>query len=345
MSTEFAVMILAGGLGKRLWPLSSEEHPKQFLPLFGGRSMLQATFDRAVGLVGADRVFLIGNKRHEQLYREQLPDLPAENLVLEPIGKGTAAAVALAARVVSQRPEIRAAATIPADHVIPDAKPWSATLESALECAATTERIVCIGTEARRGETKFGYMLLGGVLNEGDRSVRSVERFAEKPSADELDSMIDGGNCVRNMGMVAFHPGVMTREMDAFVPAVIEALGGVDWRDEQELAAAYANLPDVSVDEAVLQRSDRVACAVGQIANLDAGDFVTLGDAVGRDANGNASVGRIVAVDSERNTVFARESTVALVGVEGLVVVVEGDQILVCPATETQRIKKLSEKH
>ena len=344
MSTDSVIAILAGGLGKRLWPLSSEDRPKQFLPLFQGRSMLQQTFERAAEVVGQDAIFLIGVARHESIYRDQLPHLGRQNLILEPTGRGTAAAVALATIVCSRAAPGASVATIPSDHIIPDPGQWMGAVRAGLDFAAHNERLVCLGTSPRAGETKFGYLVVGEIIGEeAGHPIREVMRFVEKPDSEELDALIVSGSCIRNMGTLMFRPQFLKDEMWRFAPQIIKPITDALEAVGQDLSQAYEALPSVSIDVAVLQQSQRVAVVLGEISSADAGDFVTLGDAIGRDDDGNAVVGRVVTVDANDNTVFADDVTVALVGVSDLVVVVEGDRILVCPAGETQRIKQISD--
>lgn len=306
--------------------------------------MLQQTFERAVEVVGQDAVFLIGSARHESIYRDQLPHLGRQNLILEPTGRGTAAAVSLAAIVCSRAAPGASVATIPSDHIIPDPDQWMGALRAGLDFAVHNERLICLGTTPRAGESKFGYMVVGGIIGgEARHPIRDVTRFVEKPDPKELDALIASGSCVRNMGALMFRPRLLKDEMWRVAPQIIKPITDALEEGGQDLSRAYETLPYVSIDVAVLQQSQRVAVAIGDIASADAGDFVTLGDAIGRDDDGNAVVGRVVTVDANDNTVFADDVTVALVGVSDLVVVVEGDRILVCPAGETQRIKQISD--
>lgn len=346
MPHETVMAILAGGQGKRLWPLSNVERPKQFAPLFAGRSMLQLTFARAAGVVGAQAVYLIGNARYEELYRRQLPQLGEENLILEPAGRGTAPAVTLAALIGSRVAPGAVVVTIPADHVIPQPAEWVEAIRASVEFARAQDYLVCLGSPPSRGKTKFGYLVTGEVLGgTGAHPVKSVDRFVEKPDFATLDDLISSGACLRNMGTLAFRPDVLEVEMERFAPDTYRLVAGAVGEAKEALQEAYEEIVPSSVDEAILQHSDRVAVTEAHVESADGGDFVTLGDALGRDDNGNASLGRVVAVEATDNTVLAPDILVALVGVSGLVVVVEGDHILVCPAEETQRIREISENN
>jgi len=342
---DAVIVILAGGAGKRLWPLSTAERPKQFAPLFAGRSMLQLTFARAAEVAGADAVYLVGNAQHADLYLDQLPRLARENLILEPVGRGTAAAVALAAVVCARTAPRAVVATIPSDHVIPDSAEWVESLRTALDFARDGGYLVCLGTPPRRGESKFGYLVAGETLGgTALHPVKSVRRFVEKPDVATLDDLVESGSCLRNTGIIAFRPELLISEMEQLAPDTYRPIAEAMDVSQEALQRAYAAISTRSADEAILQRTKRIAVTLGRAEITDAGDFRTLGDALGRDDQGNAFVGRVVAVDSIENTVVAPGVTVALVGVSGLVVVVEGDHILVCPADETQRIKEISEK-
>lgn len=306
--------------------------------------MLQETFERAASAVGCESVFLVGNVRHETMYREQLPDLKRDNLILEPTAGGTAAAVALASIVCSDLAPGATVATIPADHLIPNSGAWTRAVRAGFAFAGENDCIVCLGTTPRTRETKFGYLVVGDTVVDDPRNpIKVVERFIEKPNDDTLDRMLSEGRCVRNMGTLMFRPPVMIKEMRRLIPDVINPISEAYKKPGGALARAYGEIPVRSVDEAVLQRSMDTVVVLAEITNIDAGDLVTLGDAIGRDERGNAVVGNVVAVDARDNTVFAENVTVALVGVSDIVVVVEGDKVLICAADETQRIKKIPE--
>lgn len=342
MPADPVIAILAGGRGTRLWPLSTLDRPKQFVRMFGGKSMLQLTFERAAGIVGADAVFVVGDARNTSLYSEQLPALGEDRFIAEPFGCGTAAAAALTAKECAKRVPGASVATIPSDHIIKDSVVWAEAIETALRYASESGQIVCMGAPAARGETRYGYIVLGDTIEKpGKVDLMQVAHFVEKPGAAELDRLIEQGNCARNLGTMAFRPQTLLDEMQRLVPEISRPILAASTQDE--LAGAYESLPNQSVDAAVLQHSEGLAAVVAEINVEDAGDFVGLGDAIGRDDNGNASTGRVVVVGSSDNTVFAEDVTVALVGVSNLVVVVEGDRILVCPSSETQRIKQISE--
>lgn len=342
MSTEGIIAILAGGQGTRLWPLSTAERPKQFVSLFEGRSMLQVTFDRVASMVGPESVLVVGDSLHQSLYLEQLPDLPEANLILEPKGRGTAAAVALTSVVCGRVHPGLPVATIPSDHIIPDPDEWVSSILTALRFARSSDHLVCLGAPPPVAGKKFGYIVAQRAIGGTEQHpVLAVERFVEKPDAETLAALISDGNCYRNMGVVAFRPDVLATEMLAHLPEVYRPLSAAPSDSDSALAKAYDDVPVQSIDEAVLQRSTSVAVTIGRMESIDAGDFVTLGDALGRDEDGNATSGQIVAVDASDNTVFADDVTVALVGVSGLVVVVEGNRVLVCPADESQQIKQI----
>ncbi|MGA7304674.1 MAG: hypothetical protein WBW88_07350, partial [Rhodothermales bacterium] len=204
--------------------------------------------------------------------------------------------------------------------------------------------VVCLGATPRPGETKFGYVIAGETIG-GSQShpVKMVRQFHENPDAATLEDLLSRGSCLRTMGTLMFQPRVLASEMERLAPAIYSRISESANDSPATLKRAYAEVPTGSIDEFVLQRSERLAVVSGRIESTDAGDFASLGDAVGRDDRGNASTGRVISVDSSNNTVFSDNATVALVGVSGLVVVVEGDRILVCPAEESQRIKEISE--
>ena len=341
------VVIMAGGKGSRLWPLSRPDRPKQFLPLLDGISLLQATWQRVLKLVQPEQVLIVGDAAYRELYREQLPDLPPGNLLLEPLGRNTAACVALAALYARRRQPDSVTIVLPADHVIFNEGEWCAAVQVAAEHARCSGRLVAVGVEAEAPEPRFGYMLRGPLLEQlSGRDVFAVERFVEKPDKATLAPLLQSGLCLRNTGTFAWRADSILAEVDAYLPAVSARLRelaptiGTD-AEPAALEAAYADMPSISIDHGVLQHSRRLSVVASDIQRVDVGDFSAFAVLWPQDAQGNAVKGHHVSFRSTNNIVYSPALRVATVGVRDLVIIADGDTVLVCPRSRTQEIKDL----
>ncbi|MFV1980035.1 MAG: sugar phosphate nucleotidyltransferase, partial [Rhodothermia bacterium] len=197
-----------------MWPLSKPQRPKQFVPILAEGSMLQATFSRARRVVDASDILIIGNREHRQLYLEQLPDLSPENLILEPERRGTAPCIAFAAALEAWKGRFGVMVTVPSDHIIPDPDDWVAALRVASKYAAMNDELVSIASIPDAPEVKFGYLITGNRVGGTQRNpVSRVVSFVEKPELQTLKSLLAGGRCLRNMGMIAFKPHVVLAEL------------------------------------------------------------------------------------------------------------------------------------
>ena len=309
--------------------------------------MLQDTYARVRTMVDAGNILVVGSRDHEQLYKEQLPDLPESNLLLEPEGLGTAPAIALTASREARRGKFDVLLTIPADHLIPEPDEWVAALQVAAKHAAKHDVVVAIGSIPLAPEIKFGYIVTGDRIGGTDKNpVCLAERFVEKPEREAIEEMLAEGHCLRNMGMLAFKPSVMVEEFATHLPEIHNTFEETarDGFGDDSIALAYSKITRASIDVALLQRSDRLAAVESTIKSIDTGDFASLGRILSTDVNGNAISGAAVLIDSHRNTIVGGDATIAAVGVDDLVIVVDGDTILICPKDQSQRIKEAADK-
>jgi mannose-1-phosphate guanylyltransferase/mannose-6-phosphate isomerase len=345
LDSGVAIAILAGGRGTRLWPLSTAKRPKQFAAILPDGSMLQATFARARRIAEPHQILVVGSRGHRHLYLEQLPELLEDNLILEPAGRGTAAAVVLTAAQESTRSRFQVVVSAPADHVIPDPEPWLSAVEAAAMHALSSRQLVSVGSFGDVLETKFGYLQTGGRVGGSETNpIYDALRFEEKPDDANLRKLAEQGNWVRNLGLIAFRPEVMMEEARRHHPELHDRMASAAAAGlaDDVLGPAYDDVTPISIDEAILQHSDRLAVVSTRIRPIDAGDFATLDAVLDHDANANASVGPAITVDSSSNTIVANGAKVVLVGVSDLVVVVEDNTVLVCPKDQTQRIREVA---
>jgi len=343
----FAV-IMAGGSGTRFWPASIKERPKQFLPISGGLPMIEETFRRLEGLVPAERVLVVTAASQAHLVRAALPELPAENVLCEPMARNTAPCVAWAAHEIARRDPDAVQVVLPADHVIRPAEEFRATLMAAAE-AALEGGLFTFGIEPDHPATGYGYIKAAEKLGESQgQAVHAVERFVEKPKLTVAEEYLAEGGYFWNAGIFVWHtPTILaalaelTPELDAGVRRIMAAPG-----DDAVLAAEYAELPSDPVDIAIMERADDVRLVPISYTWNDVGSWKALDEITERDSDGNAQVlgggAKLVSVGASGNLVYAEgDRVIALVGVEGLAVVQTEKATLVCPLDRAQDVKRI----
>ena len=335
MSDLYAV-IIAGGRGTRFWPRSRSHLPKQCLALDGGRTLIQRTVDRLAPLVEPQHVYVITAATMADTIRQQLPELPPDNVLVEPVGRNTAPCVAWGTRLVQARAGDEAVVMVlPADHVIADEPAFRACLENAAEAARAGGALVTLGIRPTRPETGFGYLEL-----EGQGEVCRVARFVEKPDAPTAEAYLEAGNYLWNAGMFVFTTGSMAAELGRQLPAMWEGICAIV-EDPARLASDFGRLQKISVDYGVMEGAREVLTVPADIGWSDVGSWAAIAEHLPETPVGPGLVGRAISVDARDNVVHAPDKLVALVGVEGLVVVDAGDALLVCPRAEAQRVREV----
>jgi len=341
-------VILSGGSGTRLWPMSRPEMPKQMLALTADETMLQLTAGRAFGDRFAAPI-VVANARHADLVEQQLADAGAtpQALILEPIGRNTAPAIALAAIAAGGGGD--ALLVMPSDHVIGDVAAFHAAIEAAMPLV-TQGWLVTFGIAPDAPETGYGWIQIGDELQPG---VNRVARFVEKPPLDKAQSMLASGDHAWNGGiflfladayleaLAQFDPGILTATQEAMDKARTE--GTRIYPD----AVAFAASPDDSIDYAVMEKADRVAVVPVAMGWNDVGSWDALHAISDTDSDGNAhrshGDGNVLAIDTKNCFVRSDGVRVSLVGVEDLIVVASGNDVLIMPRGRSQEVKKLIE--
>jgi mannose-1-phosphate guanylyltransferase / mannose-6-phosphate isomerase len=337
--TPLSPVLLSGGSGTRLWPLSREAYPKQFLPLVGDDTMVQATWKRVAPLATGAPI-VVANEEHRFLVAEQLRQIgaPVPTILLEPIGRNTAPAIAAAALQAMADGEDPLLLVLPSDHVVRDEVGFRNAVTAAVP-AAEAGALVTFGIVPDAPETGFGY-----IQAEAGSNLRKVLRFVEKPDAATAQSYLDAGGYYWNSGMFLFRASRLLEELRRFRPDVVQAVqaafdaakrDGDFIRLDKE---AFAASPSDSIDYAVMEKTDHATVLPVDIGWSDVGSWSALWDVAERDDNGNAHHGDVIAVDSRNSYAYAQR-LVALVGVDDIVVVDTPDAVLVAHKDRVQDVK------
>jgi mannose-1-phosphate guanylyltransferase len=347
---NLVVAIMAGGSGTRFWPMSREERPKQFLNLTGSRTMLQLTRDRLEG-IAPQRILVLTNARFAGLAREQLPDLPPENIIGEPMPRDTSGAVALAAALVERKWPGAVLAILAADHTIEPPERFREVLFATAETAFAEGGLYTFGIQPRSAATGYGYLEVGEKLGERrGASFHKLVAFREKPDLPTAQAFLASGRHLWNSGMFVWRTSDIQRELLAQLPKHHAAMAKAAqaWGTpgfEEALRQAFEPLPKVSIDFGVMENASDVRCAVADFEWNDVGGWVALEQVLPRDEAGNWTQTDLLPIDASRNIVVSERPghKVVCIGVDDLIVVVTPDATLVCRKSEAERIKQAVE--
>ncbi len=336
-------LILAGGAGTRLWPLSRELFPKQFHALFSERSLLQDTLLRA-GAATSTPPIIVCNEDHRFLVAEQCRAIGVDwlSLILEPAGRNTAPAIALAAHRALEEDPHAVLLFLPSDHLVPDAEAFAQA--AALATAAAAEgRLVTFGVSPTRPETGYGYIEVAAV---GGDCVVPVSSFVEKPDADVAAQYLASGRYLWNSGMYALGAATYLEELRLRRPAIASAVAEAYAAGEKDLdffrpSDAFLSAPSESIDYAVMEETDKASVLAVEFAWSDVGSWSAIWDESERDAQGNHLDGDVVAVDTHDSYVLAQNRLVSTIGVDNLIVVETSDAVLITAKDRVQDVKEV----
>jgi len=335
-------LILSGGAGTRLWPLSRRDKPKQFLQLTGERTLLQDTVDRVAEIIPLERIFAVAPPEHRLLIHEQLPELRTDHVVIEPYPRGNAAAIGLAMAALHAFDPEAVVAILPSDHVIERRGKFREVLIAAT-AAAEAGRLVTLGIEPASPDPGFGYIEAGDRLDlKAPLPVHAVKRFVEKPKRDAAEKMIAAGGHYWNAGMFVWRVSEILRAFDEHLPGTAKAVHSLSDavgtpRYEGVLAEVWEETDKTTIDYGILEKAQNVAVVPADIGWHDVGSWGRLAAIVQR-ADNWSSDGH-VAVGSGDNYAWAPGKLVALIGVEGLIVVDTPDALLVASKEHAEEVK------
>ncbi|HEY4588581.1 MAG TPA: mannose-1-phosphate guanylyltransferase [Thermoanaerobaculia bacterium] len=337
-------LILAGGSGTRFWPLSRKSRPKQLLALEGERTLLRDTLERLAPRIGPESVWVCTTEALADAVRQDLPEVPAEQILSEPEGRNTAPAIAWAVSSMPEEARSDVVAVLPADHRMGDPAAFRDALERAGRVVEREDRVMTLGVVPRWAETGYGYLELEPPSEDtegtGEDGVRRVRRFVEKPSAENAERFVRSGNYLWNAGIFLFRGTTLLDVVARLQPELARGL--------EEIAAApdrlrelYGRLPADSIDYAIMEKLDGIATVPLDCGWSDLGSWEALDEVLPRDGQGNTGRGDTLAVDARGNLLFADQGTIAVLGVEDLVVVRTGDAVLVMPKGRSQEVRRI----
>ena len=342
----FAV-IMAGGRGERFWPRSRMAKPKQFLNLIGEKTMLQLTVERIKDLVEISDTFIVAGSEFKDIILEQIPQLPEENIIIEPFGRDTAAAIGLAALVLGQKKSREVMIVLPADHYIGNVRNFQEVLRSAIATADRGDKIVTLGISPHSPETGYGYIQRGELIDTFARMpVYRAVRFLEKPNYAHALEFLSSGDYLWNSGMFVWRLDLIRTMIRKHIPALAEGLKEIEnslGTDQYQITTnkVYSGLPKISIDYGIMEHADNVLVVPCDFGWNDIGCWTALEKYAEKDDLGNVLHGKGIMLDTDNTYVLSEDKTVALLGVKDLIIVNDHDSLLICHKSRAQEIKKV----
>ncbi|MEG6569729.1 mannose-1-phosphate guanylyltransferase/mannose-6-phosphate isomerase [Thermoanaerobacterium thermosaccharolyticum] len=341
-------VIMAGGKGERFWPKSRIKMPKQFLKLYGDRTMIQQTVDRLKKLMSIENIFVVTNIDYAGLISDQIPELPTENILIEPMGKNTAACIGLAALHTERLDRDSIMVVVPSDHVIKDEETYLGVLKTAIEKAKSGNNLVTIGIKPQHPETGYGYINFKKITNEifYNNPVHKVERFVEKPDYDTAVKYVESGDYLWNSGMFIWKTSTILNAIKEYMPQLYSALNVIKENfdsDEIEkiLYEEYSKLESMSIDYGIMEKAKNVYVVPGDFGWDDVGSWTSIERLYEKDENGNVIKGNVVSVDTKKCIITGSDKLIATLGIEDVIIVDTEDALLICSKDKAQNVKEV----
>ena len=337
-------IIMAGGIGSRFWPRSKKKIPKQLLKIFGDNTMIQDTVERINPVVSKENILIVTNETQRPGIREQLPDLPEENIIVEPFGRNTAACIGLASIVIQQRDPDAVTFVLPADHIIKDGDSFVNTLNTAAKFASNNPALVTIGIVPTKPETGYGYIQID---EESERdNVFKVLTFAEKPNYATAVNFVNSGDFFWNSGMFIWRIDTILNEIKKHMPDLYEGLQQIkekikspDYLDA--LSNIYGQLRRVSIDYGIMEKSESVYLVKGKFNWSDVGSWEAVYELSDKDEDGNVKTGTIYTDMVLDSYIYSPDKFTAVIGLDDVIVINYNDALLVCKRDKAQDVKNI----
>jgi mannose-1-phosphate guanylyltransferase len=341
-------VIMAGGTGTRLWPLSRVDKPKQSLPLTGVDTMFQVTVERIKPLFPFDHILVVTNERHKMVLRGQVPEIPERNYVIEPEGRGTAPCIGLAAVHIMDESPDAVMTVLTADHYIADSERFRAVLIKAMKTAEKNS-LVTLGIVPIYASTGYGYIRRGGLLDPSDPKVYRTAGFLEKPNQAKANEMLSDGGYFWNSGMFVWRVKVIMEEFRRQMPTMYKHLSFISeglrsGKYDDALSTNWGKIPRQTIDYGVMEGADDVSLIPGDFGWSDIGSWSALKEVLEPDAEGNVVRGVHLGIDTSGSLILGGKRLIATIGLENFVVVDSDDALLICPLRMDQRVREVVEQ-
>lgn len=344
------VIIMAGGVGSRFWPMSTPDCPKQFIDVLGcGRTLLQLTADRFDGVCPPENIWVVTNEKYAQIVKDQLPTIPSDNILCEPCRRNTAPCIAYVSwKIKSKYPDANMVVT-PSDHIVMNVKEFQRVITAGLNFTATSQSILTLGMEPSRPETGYGY-IESELSEEQTGEIHKVAAFKEKPSLEVAESYVAQDNYYWNSGLFIWSASTVVNTLREYQPAmakIFDDLVPYFYSDEEQskINEEFPKCDNISVDYAIMEKAKEIYVFPAEFGWSDLGTWGSLHEIKDRDENNNALMGDNIKTYETKNCVVhtTQERKVVIQGLDGYIVAEKDNTLLICRLSEEQRIKEFSE--
>ena len=343
-----SIVIMAGGKGERFWPKSRINLPKQFLSLTDdGKSMIQHTVERVKSLVDIENVYVVTNEMYKNLVLEHIPDIPKENIIIEPVAKNTAPCIGLAAMHIVKKNINSKMIILPSDHLIKFNEVFIDTLKIALDVVEKGDNLATIGITPNYPETGYGYInFVKGESFKDSTNIYEVLRFVEKPNLEKAKEYLTTGQYLWNSGMFVWKASTILKNFKEYLPEIYEGLQKIGesintGKYEEVLKKEFSNLPSESIDYGIMEKAKNIYVIPGNFGWDDVGSWLSLERINKTNQDGNVISGNVISIKTKNSIIQGNEKLIATIGLENIVIVDTDDVTLICHKNNSQEVKEI----
>lgn len=338
---EKSVLIMAGGIGERLWPLSRENKPKQFLKIGDEKSLIEKTILRALKITSEENIFIITGIRYREAFNQYIPNFKKENIIYEPLGRDTAAAVTLGALTIKEKIGNSIIVILPADPIIKEENLFTKTVEEAIETTSKTKKTIIVGIKPNRAETGYGYIKLANNIKYNEYN---VEKFVEKPNLENAKKFLDNGNYLWNSGMFIWDIENILNAVQSFMPdtynKVLESFNNIDNLEKSK--EIFSKIEKISFDFGIMEKLKEIICIKAEFFWDDLGAFSALGRIYKKDNDNNVVIGNVYIKESKNNIIINDDNDfIAVNGIKDLTIVKSNGALLIYTDNQDSKIKEI----
>lgn len=336
------VVIMAGGIGSRFWPLSTTKNPKQFLDILGvGKSLLQITVERFKSICPIENVLIVTNKQYESIVKEQLPDMLDEHILLEPQRRNTAPCIAYANYIIGQKCEDANIIVAPSDHLITNEMEFLNVIQEGIDFVSNNQSLLTLGIKPSRPDTGYGYIQYNSGADE-QGIIKEVKTFTEKPDLDTAKFFLNSGEFLWNSGIFLWNLNSINAGFETHLPEVYQLFDELKNNKRESIEEVYSACPNISIDYGVMEKAKNVFVALSDFGWSDLGTWGSLYENTEKDSEMNSSIsGEIFTYESQNNVIRLPKNKVGIIeGLDNYIIVDSGDSLLICRKSQEQRIKQ-----
>jgi len=340
-------VIIAGGIGTRFWPLSRKQKPKQFLPIVSDKTMVEETIQRISSVLSPSKIHTIANQKQTQTLKQLLPEIPSENFLVEPQGKNTAPCLLLATGHIYLKDPESLIAVLPADHLIKDEALFLEKLEAGVLAADKSQSLITFGIPPTHPSTGYGYIRFSknNPQSFSGEDFFRVQEFKEKPDQNTARKFLKKGTYFWNSGMFLWKANVFSENLRKYAPEMFsfweKLLDALKYDDQSEIKTIFNDLPSISIDYALMEKTEDVLMCEGDFGWSDVGSWSSLLEIWKKDRDHNAIRGESITIDTHHCLVHNPDKLTALIGLEDLVIVNTDDALLICRKNMDQKVKQV----